>query len=126
MSGFGELLRSRREAQGFEQAELARLLGVTQQTVSKWETGVTVPRPARVSALARALELDAGLLHAAAADEGADGDDTSSGERRDDPPAGIRLDRLSQDELVTLLDAAWRELTQRRRQTGAASHDSRR
>lgn len=127
MSGFGELLRSRREAQGLEQAELARLLGVTQQTVSKWETGVTVPRPGRVGALARALELDAGLLHAAAADGDGGGDSVSwDGLRRDDAPAGIRLDRLSQDELVTLLDAAWRELTQRRRQAGAANQASRR
>lgn len=124
MSGFGELLRSRREAQGLEQAELARMLGVTQQTVSKWETGVTVPRPARVSTLARVLELDAGLLHSAAADE--DDDGPSSDGRRDDVPAGIRLDRLSRDELVKLLDAAWRELTQRRRQTGAANQASRR
>lgn len=122
MSGFGELLRSRREAQGLEQVELARLLGVTQQTVSKWETGVTVPRPARVGALARALALDAGLLHAAAADSEAPSWDG----RGDDAPAGIRLDRLSQDELVTLLDAAWRELTQRRRQTGTANQASRR
>ena len=124
MSGFGELLRSRREAQGLEQAELARLLGVTQQTVSKWETGVTVPRPARVSTLARALELDAGLLHSAAADE--DGDSASSSGRRADVPAGIRLDRLSGEELVELLDAAWRELAQRRRQAGAANQASRR
>ncbi len=103
-----------------EQAELARLLGVTQQTVSKWETGVTVPRPSRVAALARALELDAGLLHAAAA-EGEDGRSAPAGS--EEPPPGIRLDRLSQEELVTLLDAAWRELTQRRRQAGTAGQD---
>ena len=123
MTGFGELLRSRRETQGLEQAELARLLDVTQQTVSKWETGVTVPRPARVAAIARALELDAGLLHAAA---GGDGGNSSPSGRRDHAPAGIRLDRLSQDELVTLLDAAWQELADRRRQATNSQPASRR
>lgn len=124
MTGFGELLRSRREARRLEQVELARLLGVTQQTVSKWETGVTVPRPSRVAALARALELDAGLLHAAAADD--DGDVGSPIGRRPAAPAGIHLERLSQDELVRLLDAAWRELTRRRAQGETAGHRSRR
>jgi transcriptional regulator with XRE-family HTH domain len=126
VSGFGELLRSRREARGMEQAELARVLDVTQQTVSKWETGVTVPRPSRVSALARALGLDAGLLHAAAADD----EDAAAGPgtdaRRRAAPAGIRLERLTQDELVTLLEAAWQELSNRRTQADTAGHDSRR
>ncbi|HEX2039520.1 MAG TPA: helix-turn-helix transcriptional regulator [Acidimicrobiales bacterium] len=124
VSGFGELLRRRREARGLEQAELARLLGVTQQTVSKWETGVTVPRPSRVAALARALGLDAGLLHAAAAE-----DDPTVGERRaaaHAAPAGIRLERLSQDELIALLEAAWQELGKRRGQAGTANQDPRR
>jgi transcriptional regulator with XRE-family HTH domain len=124
MSGFGELLRHRREAQGLEQAELARLLDVTQQTVSKWETGVTVPRPSRVAALARALELDAGLLHAAAADT--DASIAGRAGRAHAPPAGIRLERLTQDELVTLLEAAWEELGKRRGQAGTAGHDPRR
>jgi transcriptional regulator with XRE-family HTH domain len=123
MNGFSELLRSRRETQGLEQAELARLLGVTQQTVSKWETGVTVPRPTRVAALARTLDLDPGLLHAAAADGEAPASADSTGRGL---PAGIRLDRLGQDELVTLLDAVWRELSRRRRQRENDSHDSRR
>jgi transcriptional regulator with XRE-family HTH domain len=125
VSGFGELLRSRREAQGLEQVELARRLGVTQQTVSKWETGVTVPRSTRVAAIARALGLDAGLLHAAAG-----GGTNSSTAGRDSAPAGIRLDRLSQDELVKLLDAAWQELAERRKQPGTQpgtrSEDARR
>lgn len=129
VSRLADVLRGRREARGVEQGELARLVGVTQQTVSKWETGVTVPRPARIAALARALDLDAGLLHAlagVAADSGGDGTYRDSSPRRTvRAPAGIRLAALSQAQLVALLDAAWREL-QRRRQAGGTSHSSRR
>ena len=94
-------------------------MGVTQQTVSKWETGVTVPRPGRMAALARALDFDAGLLHATAAA----GHDPAGRAVR--APEGIRLKNLTEDQLVALLDAAWREL-QRRRQARGTSHASRR
>lgn len=97
-----------------EQGELARRVGVTQQTVSKWETGLTIPRPARIAALAEALALEAGMLHAAAADG------PSAAE-------GVAVGLLSEDDLEHLIDAARRELRRRRRgQAGTDSQDSRR
>ena len=124
MSRLADVLRTRRESQGIEQDELARRVGVTQQTVSKWETGVTVPRPGRMAALARALDLNAGLLHATAG-LAEDGDSRPSPRRGGRLPKGIRLGDLTEAQLVTLLDASWREL-QRRRQVRGTNHASRR
>lgn len=50
-------LQAAREAHDLTQAELATSLGVGQQTVSKWETGVTTPRPRALSQLAEQLEV---------------------------------------------------------------------
>jgi transcriptional regulator with XRE-family HTH domain len=40
----GQDLKRRREALGLSQAELGRLLGVMQNTVSRWELGLVVIR----------------------------------------------------------------------------------
>lgn len=125
MSRLADVLRTRREAQDIEQGELARRVGVTQQTISKWETGVTVPRPGRMAALARALDLDAGLLHATAGLDGDGHDNAPSSRQAVRAPRGIRLAELTEDQLVGLLDAAWREL-RRRRQPRGTSQASRR
>ena len=39
----GVLIRHRRQALGLHQPALARLIGVSRQTVSKWETGQSYP-----------------------------------------------------------------------------------
>lgn len=45
MVGFDPIeLRSRREALGLSQVDLARLLGIKQNTVSQWEAGMRSPR----------------------------------------------------------------------------------
>lgn len=124
MSRLADVLRTQRESQGIEQGELARRVGVTQQTISKWETGVTAPRPGRMAALARALDLDAGLLHATAGVD-SDGDGNAPSRRVVRAPKGIRLGDLTDYQLVALLDASWREL-QRRRQPRGTNHSSRR
>ncbi|HVF76272.1 MAG TPA: helix-turn-helix transcriptional regulator [Acidimicrobiales bacterium] len=110
MGRFGEILRARREEQGLEQGDVARQLGVTQQTVSKWETGVTVPRASRIAALASLLELDPALLHRAAGSAGA------SSLRAGSFPAvsSLALELLSERDLLRLLDAAWQEFRRRR------------
>lgn len=51
-------IRSAREARGWDQAELARLLGVGQQTVSRWERGQTAPRGELLDRLRATLGLD--------------------------------------------------------------------
>ncbi|HLL37653.1 MAG TPA: helix-turn-helix domain-containing protein [Streptomyces sp.] len=54
-------IRSAREARGWDQAELARLLGVGQQTVSRWERGQTSPRGELLDRLRAVLGLDAAV-----------------------------------------------------------------
>ncbi|WP_264201620.1 helix-turn-helix domain-containing protein [Streptomyces antimicrobicus] len=51
-------IRSAREARGWDQAELARMLGVGQQTVSRWERGQTSPRGELLDRLRATLGLD--------------------------------------------------------------------
>ncbi|MDR1821420.1 MAG: helix-turn-helix domain-containing protein [Oscillospiraceae bacterium] len=50
---FAENLMELRRAKGYSQEELGFLLGVTRQTVSKWETGQTTPELDKLIALSR-------------------------------------------------------------------------
>lgn len=52
MQKLGERIRSFRTQRGLKQAELAEILGVRYQTVSKWELGVTLPDISLLPALA--------------------------------------------------------------------------
>ena len=59
----GEILNNKRREQGLSQTELAeklRFLGfnVTNQAISKWETGATLPNARQFLALCRALEIE--------------------------------------------------------------------
>lgn len=55
----GALIAERRKALGLaEQKDLATRLGVKQQTVSRWELGISRPRSGEIPKLAAALELD--------------------------------------------------------------------
>lgn len=64
---FGENLLSRRASLGLStQDELARLLGIKQQTISRWEAGSSRPRADEIPRLAALLQVDAiALSHAA-------------------------------------------------------------
>ncbi|TPQ18968.1 helix-turn-helix domain-containing protein [Streptomyces sporangiiformans] len=53
-----EEIRAAREARGWDQAELARLISVGQQTVSRWERGESSPSGERLRRLRAALGLD--------------------------------------------------------------------
>ena len=52
MEQIAKCIRSQRQDRGMTQAELASALGVQYQTVSKWETGVTVPDVAMLPRIA--------------------------------------------------------------------------
>lgn len=59
----GEILNLKRRELGFSQSELASVLAgdgieVTNQAISKWETGSTLPNAKQFLALCRALEID--------------------------------------------------------------------
>ena len=64
---FGEQLARLRQAAGFsQQADLAKRIETTQQTVSRWESGRSRPRDTQLSQLAAALEVDVAVLREAA------------------------------------------------------------
>lgn len=51
MSVFGEYFRSRREELGLSQRESAKRLGVSVNTIARWERGAAVPTSARAGSL---------------------------------------------------------------------------
>lgn len=64
---FGRRLNAARQAIGIaNQTELAALLGVRQQTVSRWEQGLSRPRAGQIPEIASALRCDTGELLSAA------------------------------------------------------------
>ena len=65
--GFGELLVSLRQSAGIgKQVEFAKLVKSTQQTVSRWERGVSRPRDKQLPLIASVLKADIAPLLAAA------------------------------------------------------------
>ena len=59
---FGEMLRRYRKAANLTQAELAKKLFVTQQTVAHWEKGDTAPSPSMIVKIAKELNVTASDL----------------------------------------------------------------
>ena len=57
-----ENIRNFRKAKGLSQEELAAKLNVVRQTVSKWETGLSVPDAELLVALSEVLETPVGVL----------------------------------------------------------------
>jgi transcriptional regulator with XRE-family HTH domain len=101
-------LQTRRIELSISQAELAGQLGVSQQTVSRWESGAISPGPRRLAELAQALRLDAsGLLRAAgylvASDLVVDWL----------RPTAAELGAMTTNDLVRLIDAGWQQLRHR-------------
>lgn len=58
----GENIQSRRKMMGLTQEQLAERLGVSRQTVTKWETGESTPDLANAGALAEVLEVSLDAL----------------------------------------------------------------
>lgn len=46
-----------REAKGYSQLEIAEKMSVTQQSISSWETGRTIPKPYQMRRLSEMLEV---------------------------------------------------------------------
>jgi transcriptional regulator with XRE-family HTH domain len=103
-----EELRTRRVELNISQAELARLLQVSQQTISRWESGRTSPGPRRIGALADALNLDLSALLRSAGYLLAS-DFTANTLR----PTVAELGRMTTSDLVLFIDAGWQQLQDR-------------
>jgi transcriptional regulator with XRE-family HTH domain len=111
MGLFDRTVSVRREEVGLSQKELADRLGVSQQTVSRWESGTAIPQPERLSALAKLLDMEEERLLGYAGY-------LPKGDRSHYWQAFQtmyeRIVQLSDKELILLLDKAWQE--HRRRQ----------
>lgn len=59
---FGKRVRTLREQKGFTQAELASMVGVTENAITQYESGRASPRPYRIEALAQMLGVTATFL----------------------------------------------------------------
>lgn len=46
-----------REAKGYSQIEIAEKMSVTQQSISSWEVGRTIPKPYQMKQLSEMLEV---------------------------------------------------------------------
>lgn len=53
---FAEQLKRTRQSRHYSQAEIASKLGVTQQAIAKWETGLSVPDAGMLVRIAGALD----------------------------------------------------------------------
>lgn len=60
-TGFGDTLRAGRRLKGFTQADFARAVGASQQSVSRWEGG-DVPPLATLARIGNALDIPLGRL----------------------------------------------------------------
>lgn len=110
MGLFDRTLRARREELGLGQGALAERVGVTQQTISRWESGEIIPPPKRLARLAEALDLDVRRMLSYAGYLGAEpaGDDWD----------GLtvfyeHMPRLTNEELLMIVERAAEELRTR-------------
>lgn len=56
--GLGQRIKAAREHNGWSQAELGRILGVTRSSVSQWESELTEPSPAKLRGIALMARVD--------------------------------------------------------------------
>lgn len=106
-------MKTRREDLGLAQAELAERVGVTQQTISRWENGEVAPPPKRLAAVAEVLNLKLErLLSVAGYLPWVEPEPSIR-------PLMARLDLTSvpDDDLYLVIDIAWEELRRRRTQS---------
>lgn len=57
-----EIIREQRKAFGLSQRSLARILGVSNQTIKNWEDGVSAPGRMMLKKLSEALGIDYTML----------------------------------------------------------------
>lgn len=111
MSLIGETIKIRREELGLDQLELGRRVGVGQQTVSRWETGLAVPKANRLPVLAQVLALDSEYVHRMA---GYLPVERSSAAADLVHELYARATELNDEELMLVLDRCWQEYRRRR------------
>lgn len=97
-----DLIRTKREDAGLSQEELATAMKVTQQTVSRWETGESNPKPPHFIGLSKQLGVPMEEIVASMAKTASEPPKAQSRAARD------RIDEL--EERVVKLEARLRKL----------------
>lgn len=111
-------LRTRRQELGLMQSQLADLVGVTQQTISRWESGEVTPPPKRLGRIAEVLDMDMDRLLSYAGYLPSNGslDDAQVIRLVDE-----QIDRLTDADLLTLAGRIVEELAQRKTDSTATA-----
>lgn len=101
---FREMIIRYRGEKGLSQQELADLLQVTRQTVSRWESGKSRPQPGQIASICAALHIDVRTLDDIPPDAQPDGEsdlargeDAAAQDGRDLAQNGLPQDALPQD-----------------------------
>ena len=100
-----EELRRRRVELNISQSALAHRLQVSQQTISRWESGDSSPGPRRIAELAEALSLSLSALLGSAGYLVAS--DFAAAARG---PTVDELSRMTTPDLVLFIEAGWQQL----------------
>ena len=103
---FREMIIRYRGERGLSQQELADLLQVTRQTVSRWESGKSRPQPGQIASICAALHIDVRTLDDLPPDAQPDGEsdlargeDAAAQDGRDLPQNVLPQDALTQGAL---------------------------
>ncbi len=95
----GSFIARKRKEKNMTQAQLAERLGVSNKTVSKWETGKSMPDYSVIESLCKELDISmAELMQGKAADEGGDG--SGDGSSRDSSDDSQLLDLIKRIQIL--------------------------
>lgn len=99
-----ERIRTTREAEGFSQESLGKLVGVSRQAIGQWERGETETlTTARVEALARVLQVSPAWLAFGA------------GSARGEPPSGSQNQSIDATRLAMVIEIVSTVLVRRKK-----------
>lgn len=99
--GVGDALRLQRLRRGMTVARLADTIGVRPSDVGRWERGDEIPPPVRLRAIARALEVDQGIMLTWIAAAAAAGGEQPTGNAVD-----VVIDLAPADPFITIMERA--------------------
>lgn len=101
LSEIGNKIKIRRNALGITQKDLAKIMNVSNQLISKWETGESVPSLEYLDALCKALDVDYSYFIAP------DGENKSNGEVKSDEKKKRRKIKWNWKLFALILTLTW-------------------
>ena len=117
----GSFIRRQRAAAGMTQAELAEALGLTVQSVSRWERGAALPDTAVLLPLCAALNTTADALLRAGAEPGTEPDADAAAAAQINPPEPDRAQAAQPADDMPNREAVFADILIRALQSGRTS-----